>query len=100
MTRIEREVVVIGAGACGLTAATRLQEAGASVIVLEARDRVGGRLHTDASSGALLELGGQWVSPDQTALRATLDELGLETFERYREGASVYVGPDGEAHRF
>lgn len=100
MTQIERDVVVIGAGACGLTAATRLKEAGASVIVLEARDRVGGRLHTDASSGALLELGGQWVSPDQTALRATLDELGLETFERHREGASVYVGPDGEAHRF
>ncbi|WP_233550906.1 flavin monoamine oxidase family protein [Amnibacterium setariae] len=100
MVRIDRDVVVVGAGACGLTAANRLREAGASVIVLEARDRVGGRLHTDASSGALLELGGQWVSPDQTALRETLDELGLPTFERYRDGESVYVGPDGTAHRF
>ena len=63
MNHIERDVVVIGAGACGLTAATKLKEAGASVIVLEARDRVGGRLHTDESSGALLELGGQWISP-------------------------------------
>ena len=78
----------------------RLREAGASVMVLEARDRVGGRLWTDESSGALLELGGQWVSPDQTALRAAIDELGLETFPRYRDGESVYVGPDGVSHRF
>ncbi|MBW4041217.1 MAG: FAD-dependent oxidoreductase [Acidobacteria bacterium] len=100
MTRIERDVVVIGAGACGLTAATRLKASGASVAVLEARDRVGGRLWTDESSGALLELGGQWVSPDQTALRRALDELGLATFSRYREGDSIYVGPDGTAARF
>ena len=57
MTLIERDVVVIGAGACGLTAATRLRDAGASVVVLEARDRVGGRLWTDESEGVLLELG-------------------------------------------
>lgn len=93
-------MVVIGAGACGLTAATRLKAAGASVVVLEARARVGGRLQTDESSGALLELGGQWVSPDQTALTETLAELGLETFQRYRDGDSVYVGPDQRATRF
>ena len=100
MTRMERDVVIVGAGACGLTAASRLKEAGVSVVVLEARDRVGGRLHTDESSGALLELGGQWVSPDQTALSGTIAQLGLETFARYREGDSVYVGPDGDAKRF
>jgi putrescine oxidase len=100
MTRMERDVVVIGAGACGLTAATRLKAAGASVVVLEARDRVGGRLWTDESSGALLELGGQWVSPDQTALKESIEELGLQTFARYRDGHSVYVGPDGRAARF
>lgn len=93
-------MVVIGAGACGLTAATRLKAAGASVIVLEARDRVGGRLQTDETSGALLELGGQWVSPDQTALLETLDELGLATFPRHRDGDSVYIGPGGAAARF
>jgi putrescine oxidase len=97
---MERDVAVIGAGACGLTAAKQLRDAGASVVVLEARDRVGGRLQTDETSGALLELGGQWVSPDQTALIAALDELGLATFSRYRDGDSVYVGPDGVPHRF
>ncbi|GAA2750981.1 flavin monoamine oxidase family protein [Amnibacterium kyonggiense] len=100
MDRIERDVVVIGAGACGLTAATQLRRSGASVIVLEARDRVGGRLRNDDSSGALLELGGQWVSPDQTALKGAIEELGLETFSRYRDGDSVYIGPDGVSHRF
>lgn len=97
---MERDVVVIGAGACGLTAATQLRASGASVVVLEARDRVGGRLWTDESSGALLELGGQWISPDQTALSAAVEELGLATFSRYRDGESVYVGPDGASHRF
>ena len=100
MSELERDVVVVGAGVCGLTAATALKRAGRSVVVLEARDRVGGRLHTDDSSGALLELGGQWVSPDQTALSAAIDELGLTTFTRWREGESVYLGPDRVRHRY
>jgi putrescine oxidase len=100
VNHIERDVVIIGAGATGLTAATRLKAAGRSVVVLEARDRIGGRLWTDHIEGQLFEIGGQWVSPDQTALIQTLDELGLDTYDRYREGESVYVGTDGEAKRF
>ena len=100
MTEITRDVVIVGAGAAGLTAANELKKAGLSVAVLEARDRVGGRLWTDVIDGAMLEIGGQWISPDQTALIETVDELGLDTFSRYREGDSVYVGPDGVAHRF
>ena len=97
---LERDVVIIGAGATGLTAAAALTKAGRSVIVLEARDRVGGRLWTNAIDGQMFEIGGQWVSPDQTALIDTLAELGLDTYSRYREGESVYIGPDGEAKRF
>jgi putrescine oxidase len=100
MSELTRDVVVIGAGAAGLTAANELKKAGLSVAVLEARDRVGGRLWTDVIEGAMLEIGGQWVSPDQHALIETVDELGLETYDRYRDGDSVYVGPDGEAKRF
>jgi putrescine oxidase len=100
VTEITRDVVIIGAGAAGLTAANDLKRAGLSVAVLEARDRVGGRLHTDVIDGAMLEIGGQWVSPDQTALKDTLAELGLETYPRYREGDSVYIGPDGTLTRF
>ncbi len=100
MTEITRDVLIVGAGAAGLTAANDLRKAGLSVAVLEARDRVGGRLWTDVIDGAMLEIGGQWVSPDQDALIETIHELGLETFSRYREGDSVYIGPDGTASRF
>ncbi|PPH42471.1 putrescine oxidase [Rathayibacter sp. AY1C9] len=100
MSPSEHDVVVIGAGATGLTAALRLQQHGLDVVVVEARERVGGRLETRVVDGQLLELGGQWVSPDQTALLETLDELGLGTYSRYREGESVYIGADGSARRF
>lgn len=100
MQRIDTDVVIVGAGAAGLTAATELVKAGRSVVVLEARDRVGGRLWTGEVDGAMLEIGGQWVSPDQDALIETLDELGLETYPRYREGVNVYIGPDGEVKKF
>ena len=54
MRTIERDVVIIGAGPSGLTAARELRRAGRSVAVLEARDRVGGRTHTDVVDGAVL----------------------------------------------
>ena len=95
MRELDRDVVIVGAGPAGLTAARELQKAGLSVAVLEARDRVGGRTWTDTVDGAMLEIGGQWVSPDQTALLELLEELGLETYDRYREGQSVYIGADG-----
>ncbi|MFJ4220435.1 flavin monoamine oxidase family protein [Curtobacterium luteum] len=92
---IEKDVVVIGAGVTGLIAANRLVAEGHTVAVLEARDRVGGRTWTNDIEGVTLEIGGQWVSPDQTALLETLDELGLETYDRYREGSSVYIDQHG-----
>ena len=100
MEQLERDVVVVGAGVTGLTAATRLAAAGQSVVVLEARERIGGRLWTDVVDGQMREIGGQWVSPDQTALLETLDELGLETYSRYRDGESLYITRNGELRRF
>lgn len=94
------DVVVVGAGVTGLTVANRLHAAGKSVLVLEARDRVGGRLLTEDVEGVRLEVGGQWVSPDQTALLALIDELGLEMYSRYRAGESVYIGADGVRRTF
>ncbi len=96
MLELNRDVVIVGAGPAGLTAARELKKAGLSVAVLEARDRVGGRTWTDTIGGAMLEIGGQWVSPDQSELLALLDEFGLQTYSRYRAGASVYIGGDGK----
>ena len=90
----ERDVVVIGAGVAGLTAATRLAAAGVDAVVLEARGRVGGRVLTEDVGGLELELGGQWIAPYQHAVRAVIADLGLELFSRYREGEDVEVGAD------
>ncbi|MGA7204555.1 MAG: NAD(P)/FAD-dependent oxidoreductase [Specibacter sp.] len=100
MQNLERDVVIIGAGPSGMTAAHELTKAGLSVAVVEARDRVGGRTWSNTIDGAWLEIGGQWVSPDQTALIGLLDELGLDTYPRYREGESVYIAPDGTRSRY
>ncbi|MFF0945279.1 flavin monoamine oxidase family protein [Kocuria sp. CPCC 205300] len=99
-TAIERDVVVVGAGPAGLMAARTLVAAGRTVAVLEARDRVGGRTWSQTVDGAFLELGGQWISPDQTELLGLLDELGLQTYQRHREGGSVYLAPDGTRHTY
>ena len=94
------DTIVVGAGATGLTAAWRLTQAGQNVLVAEARDRVGGRLRTDRHGESDFEIGGQWISPDQTALSALVDELGLETYARYRDGDMLYVNAQGDALRF
>jgi len=102
---IERDVVIVGAGPAGLMAAYSLQKAGKTVAVLEARNRVGGRtwngrVQDEHGGQHFIEIGGQWISPDQTRLIDLVDELGLKTFKRYREGESVYISPDGTRHTY
>ena len=70
------DVVVVGAGLAGLMAARHLRAYGVDVLVLEARDRVGGRTYTtSASDGTLIDMGGQWVGPTQERLIALAAEL-------------------------
>jgi putrescine oxidase len=97
---IEADVVVVGAGIAGLTAATALAREGRTVAVLEARDRVGGRVVNVEIGGHPNELGGQWIAPYQSAARAMLDDLGIELFESFRAGEHVYVDRDGRALRY
>lgn len=71
-------IVVVGAGMAGLTAALRLEQAAHDVLVLEARDRVGGRVHSvRLSNGAVVELGGEWLRTDQEHIVAMADELDV-----------------------
>ncbi len=83
----ETEVAVVGAGLAGLTAARELRRAGVEVLVLEARERVGGRLlNEEIGDGEVVEVGGQWIGPTQTRLAALAAELGVATFPTHSEG--------------
>ncbi|HVC67500.1 MAG TPA: FAD-dependent oxidoreductase, partial [Acidimicrobiales bacterium] len=102
MTGVDRtvDVVVAGAGYAGLRAARGLVAAGLDVVVVEARDRVGGRVLTEVTgSGAVIDHGGQWIGPTQDRLRALAAEFGVATFPTHVDGANLEVR-DGGIHSF
>jgi monoamine oxidase len=89
--RRRADVVVVGAGLAGLSAARALTKAGRSVVVLEARDRVGGRtLNRSVGGGEVVEVGGQWIGPTQDRLAALAREVGVATYTTYFQGQAVY----------
>ncbi|WP_323792585.1 flavin monoamine oxidase family protein [Nocardioides sp.] len=85
------KVVVIGAGLAGLSAARHLQANGAEVVVLEARDRVGGRLEGGTIEGHPLELGGTWIGEGHARMYALADELGLATFPTWNDAGKLVI---------
>jgi monoamine oxidase len=85
----QSDVLVIGAGLAGLVAARQLHQLGRSVLVLEARDRVGGRTLSHQVGREVLDLGGQWIGPTQGRLAALARELGVQTFPQHHAGKKL-----------
>lgn len=85
----DHDVIIIGAGLAGLRAAMLLHEQGYDVLVVEARERVGGRTKSGPVGEATLDHGGQWVGPTQTRVLALADSLGVERFPTYCKGKKV-----------
>jgi len=94
------DVIVVGAGLAGLAAARRLDAAGANVLVLEARDRVGGRTEGMLlADGTPLELGGQWIGQGHTRMTALVEELGLSTFRTWNDKGKLLLDLLGRQSR-
>ena len=94
------DCVVIGGGLSGLIAARNLHRSSKSVLLVEARDRIGGRMHGHRlASGQWIDFGGQWVGPTQGRILALLDEYGVRRFPSPAHGRTVLLF-NGDRHEF
>lgn len=85
----EIDVVIVGAGLAGLTAADQLVQSGYGVVVLEGRNRVGGRIRTTEVAGFPVDAGATWVAPDHAALRDLARRLGCQFIPQFDTGKGV-----------
>lgn len=92
-------VIVVGAGLAGLSAARRLVASGREVVVLEARDRVGGRVRGGELAGHPVEVGGTWLGEGHAMMYALVEELGLATFRTWNDSGSVLLELGGRQSR-
>lgn len=83
------DVIVIGAGISGLRCASLLKKAGLDVKVLEARDRVGGRTYAELYKNSFVDLGGQWIGPQQLRINWLLEQYGMVKIPQYDTGKTV-----------
>jgi monoamine oxidase len=91
MVAPEARVIVVGAGISGLIAARELRRAGVAAILLEARDRVGGKMYTVDVGADSIDLGAHWIGPGQRRIADLARELGVATEPQHLAGRNVLV---------
>ena len=92
------DIVVVGAGIAGLSAARELQRSGASVAVLEARERIGGRAHSELGlDGQVIDIGAQFIGDSQKRISALADEAGLTRVKPFDQGSGLFFNKQNEA---
>ena len=84
------DVIVVGAGFAGLAAARVLEQSGSRVLVLEARDRPGGRAHSVRTRTGWVDLGATWFWPNEPHVRDCIDQLGVPVFPQDTSGDAVF----------
>src|SRR5512133_367265 len=90
MSNPSPKVLIVGGGFSGIAAAKKLHESGISFQVLEARERLGGRVFTKTLSEDLyVDFGGQWIGPTQNRMYELCREYGVEYFETYNQGKNI-----------
>ena len=100
MERLQTDYCVVGAGFAGLAAARRLQDCGKSVALVEARDRVGGRVwNRTAADGSVVSVGGTWLGKRQDRMFELCRELGMDVYPQYDQGDTV-MHLDGVNRRY
>lgn len=95
------DVIVVGAGLAGLQTAVSLHQAGLSILILEARDRIGGKTLSRGFDGAVSDLGAAWInSTNQSKMFALAKKFELETIKQNTLGDVVMHDLDGSVHTF
>ncbi len=92
---VKADTLIVGGGIAGLAAAAYLSDVGHTSLILEARDRIGGRVLSFDVEGEAFELGPSWVWPGQPLVAAELTRAGIQPFEQYATGALLYQQADG-----
>ncbi|MBE0390774.1 monoamine oxidase [Flavobacterium sp. 7E] len=85
-----KKITILGAGLSGLLTAYRLQNKGFEIEIIEARERIGGRIHTINSATAQVEMGATWFQETHVHFRDLLAELNLDYFEQFMQGTSYF----------
>lgn len=100
MEKSKSDIIILGAGLAGLNLARLLKKAGISATVLEARNRIGGRINTIEQNGVSLELGATWFSDKHVQLMQLIRELDLPYEEQFYGKRGIYEAADGQTQRF